>query len=337
MNSMTLLSAQERDRLRRRSHATSAVRAFFSARDFLEVDTPVAIAAPAPEPYIDAVPLSLSLGSDDPVRRFLQTSPELAMKRLVAQGMGPIFQIAPCFRDDDCTPWHRPEFRLLEWYRPTTRYLDLIDDAMALLRYVLMSLGRPPLLQVGERVIRLDEPPEVEAVGAVVLRHTGLDLQRLGTADALRDAMRGANMRTDPTDSWSDLFHRLFFTAVEPHLSQSLRPVFLTEFPEPLAALARLHPLRPNVSERVELYVGGIELANGFGELTDAAEQRRRFVRDNTERARLGRTVYPLDESFLREVGHMPPNAGMALGLERLLMLIEGIGDIDEVSYIPWL
>ena len=258
-------------------------------------------------------------------RRYLQTSPELSMKRLLALGLPKIFQIAPVFREGDFTPLHRPEFRLLEWYRAGASWTELLDDCEGLLRQILdpRQYGNDAhfeRLSVNEAFLRYVGFPIVEALEYAVLRRKALEL----------------NLHIHSDDSWDDLFQRFFLVYIEPHLAEVARPIFLTHYPAPLCSLARLCPEDPRLSERFELFVGGMELANGFGELTDPALQRQRFAAERELRRARGLHDYPLDERFLQSLTHIESAAGIALGLERLLMLCFETQNIDDVLCLPW-
>ena len=265
------------------------IRAFFDMRGFVEVETPVRIPAPAPEPYIDCP------ASGD---WFLRASPELQMKKLLAAGLPRIYQIGPCFREGERGRRHAPEFTMLEWYRADADYNDIARDAEELLADVL----RP------RRGAALPVP-----------------FQRITVRDAY---LRWAGW--DPVEVWDqDRFDFDMATKIEPNLPEE--PLFLTDYPAPAASLARLKASDPRVAERWELYVGGMELANAFTELTDPAEQRRRFEAARAERRALGEADYPLDEEFLSALERMPPSGGVALGVDRLVMLACGASSIDEV------
>ena len=271
--------------LSERARVLRAIRAFFDARGFTEVETPVRIPAPAPEPHIDCPP------SGD---WFLRASPELQMKKLLAAGMERIYQIGPCFRAGEKGRRHSPEFTMLEWYRANADYSQIAVDAEELL---------------------------VE-----VLTRDHADVQRITVREAY---LRWAGW--DPVETWDqDRFDFDMATKIEPNLPKE--PLFLTDYPAPAASLARLKSDDPRVAERWELYVDGIELANAFTELIDPVEQRRRFELAREERRALGEADYPLDEEFLNALVRMPPSGGVALGVDRLVMLACGASSIADVQ-----
>ena len=281
--------------LKIRARVLRTIRAFFDARGFVEVETPVRIAAPAPEPHIDCP------ASGD---WFLRASPELQMKKLLAAGLPRIYQIGPCFREGEHGRRHSPEFTMLEWYRADADYNDIAADMEALVREVL-------------------RPRQSEALP--MSGGTDLPFVRVTVREAY---LKWAGW--DPVADWDqDRFDFDMATKIEPNLPKG--PLFLTDYPAPAASLARLKADDPRVAERWELYMDGMELANAFTELTDPAEQRRRFEAARAERRALGEADYPLDEEFLSALARMPPAGGVALGVDRLVMLACGAASIDEV------
>ncbi len=286
--------------LARRRRLLDAIRAFFRREAFLEVETPVRIPAPALEMHIDAVP------SGD---RYLRTSPELHMKRLLAEGVSPIFQMGPCFRAGEQGQRHRTEFTMLEWYRTNADYMDILADADALIRQVAREWCQ-------------DAPGLVPAV----------DVERPWERMTVSEAYRRYAGWDPVVDFHADRFDLDMVNIVEPSLPPD-RAVVLVDYPVAVAALARPCPSDPRVAERWELYLGGLEIANAFSELTDAAEQRRRFEACALARAAAGAEVYPLDRAFLDALDRgLPPCGGVALGVDRLLMALAGASTIAEVT-----
>ncbi len=306
------------------------IRAFFDERDFVEVDTPVAAATVAPELYIDAPRVTLRCGATSVVR-YLQTSPELSMKRLLAGELERIYQIAPVFRDGEYTALHRPEFRLLEWYRKDASVEELMSDCEELVR----AVATAPLSYQGQK-IALDGPWPRVSVEEACVRYAGFSLLARLDQESLAESLRDLGLHVSADDSWSDLFCRLLLERIEPGLHRDYGAVFLTDYPAPLASLARISPKDPRVAERFELYLGGLELANGYGELTSPKEQRRRFACEREARRALGLQDYPEDEEFFAALARLSPSAGIALGLDRLLMVLFDATDIDDVACIPW-
>lgn len=283
-----------------RARMIDAVRAFFARNGFLEVETPVRIPAPAPEAHIDAQE------SED---WFLHTSPELCMKRLLAAGFERIFQICRCFRKGERGGRHLPEMTLLEWYAAGWDYWDLMYQCEALIDFLLVRLERGPQLVYQGHTVDLSPPWERLTVDAA--------FRRFGGMTALQALER-------------DCFDEVMGIDIEPQLGLA-KPVFLYDYPAACGALARRKPEDPSLAERFELYFAGLELCNAFSELTDAREQRERFAAESHTRESLGRRAYPSAEPFLRDLERMPPAAGNALGLDRLVMLFADAASIDDV------
>ncbi len=322
--------------LEMRARLTAATRAFFAARDFLEVETPALQVSPGLEPHLMAFATEL-VSADQQSRRplYLHTSPEFAMKKLLAAGLPRIFQLAHVFRNGERASTHHPEFTMLEWYRPGD-YAGVIEDTTQMMVHLSAIAGGG---RVNWRGIGCDlaAVPEIVTVQAAFARHAGgIDLlSTAGDVRALAEQARRIGVRVGEGDRWDDLALRILAERIEPSLGAG-RPAFLTEYPAEMASLARLKPGDPDVAERVELYVCGLELANGFGELTDADEQRRRFTADMDLKERLYGVRYPLDEGFLSALAHgLPQCAGMALGFDRLVMLLTGAEDIEDVLWAP--
>jgi lysyl-tRNA synthetase class 2 len=283
-----------------RARIIQAIRTFFESREFLEVETPLRIPANAPEEHIQPY------RSGD---RYLQTSPELCMKRLLCRGHEKIFQICRCWRSDERGSRHIPEFTMLEWYRSHSDYNALMNDCEQLLRYVANSCLSSDTLCYNSMSIALNE-----------------SFNRLSVRDAF-EAYTDVNMEDAVNDG---SFDEIMVTQIEPALVQD-KPVLLVDYPIEMAALARRKPGDPVVAERFELYAGGLELANGFSELNDPVEQRVRFLEANQKRNKNGLPALPIPEPFLRELAKMPPSAGIALGIDRLVMLFAGATQIDDV------
>jgi elongation factor P--(R)-beta-lysine ligase len=322
---------------RARARLCAAVRAFFEARGFDEVETPCLVPAPGMEPPIRAfeTPFAPETPEGRPATLYLHTSPEYAMKRLLAEGFERIFQLARVFRNGEIARLHNPELTLLEFYRAGADYRAIMEDTEALIASAAAALRGEPTAAVGGSAVSLAPPFERLTMREALLSRTGLDLRELTTGEALQRAAEARGHRFAPGPrSFEDVLLQVFLTSVEPTLGRE-RPTFLIEYPASMASLARLKPADPSVAERVELYVAGVELANGFSELTDAAEQRARLLAEQALRRREGRPVYPLDERFLEAVGRMPEATGIALGLDRLLMLLLGAERIDEVLLFP--
>ncbi|HLT31237.1 MAG TPA: EF-P lysine aminoacylase EpmA [Myxococcaceae bacterium] len=313
---------------RARQQMYAALRSYFGAEGFLEVDTPLMVPAPGMEPHINACEVPFIPETEVGTRRtlYLHTSPEYAMKRLLADGVGACFQICKVFRNGEISPTHNPEFTLLEFYRPDADYHAIMDDLEGALAAVQQAL------RVEGPFDR--RPFERLTVREAVLRETDIDIARHADGPSLKRAAERIGVHTGGSVTFDDVFFHIFLERVEHTLGHG-RPTFLTEYPASMASLARLKPGNPSVAERVELYANGLELANGYSELVDAAEQRARLVEEQGLRASMGRSVYPIDEAFLEAVGRMPPSAGIAVGLDRILMVLLGMQRIEDVLLFP--
>lgn len=296
-----------------RATILAQTRAFFEGRGYLEVETPLAVPCPGLDVHLDAfeaVPTGIVVAEGAPPR-FLITSPEYQMKRLLAEGHGRIFQITRAFRAGELGSRHNPEFTILEFYRPHAGVEAIMRDTEQLVARV--TGGR---VRLGDRTIDVQPPFDRLTIVEAYERFAGV-----GREETLRLAEHD-----------EDRFYRLLVDVVEPALAQLDRAVFVTEYPATQASLARKKPGDPRVAERFELYVAGVELCNGFGELTDAREQRSRFIHDQAERTRLGKPVYPIDERFLDALAKgMPDSGGNAIGFDRLVALACGTTSIRDV------
>jgi lysyl-tRNA synthetase class 2 len=327
----------KRERNRARHRLTAALRQTFDSLGYEEVETPILVRSPGLEPTIQAFRTQFvpEIGAVAARPLWLHTSPEYAMKRLLADGWQRVFQLTKVFRNGEVTRTHNPEFTMLEFYRTPADYRDLMDDLERLFRALAWASGHRETLHWNEQTIDLSAPFERLTVREAMLRHTGLDIALLtDRAELARAAQQRGYFVPESVQSWDDVFFAVFVTAVEPKLG-SPRPTFLIDYPARMAALARLKPDDPTVAERFELYAGGLELANGFSELIDAEEQRARFKLEQEERRGLGREVYPLDEVFLSAVGRMPAASGVAVGFDRLVMLLTGAESIADVLLFP--
>ncbi len=324
--------AARRRRLDRRVRILGAVRTFFAARGFVEVDTPALQVSPGLEPHLRAFKTLLH----DPrhgriAERYLHTSPEFAMKKLLVAGMPRIWQLAHVFRDGERSATHHPEFAMLEWYRVGATYHDLMDECEALVRACQDAAGVETLVWSGHTA-DAQRPWERLSVAEAFQKYCGIDL--MATApdplapdlERLAAAIRHLGIEPHPGDDWEALYFRIFLERIEPVLGLGA-PTILYDYPLSMAALSRRNPGDPHLAERFEVYVCGLELANAFGELTDPAEQRTRFVADQAKKRALYGETYPIDEDFLAALEHgLPPCAGIALGFDRLVMLATGAG-----------
>jgi lysyl-tRNA synthetase class 2 len=312
------------DALKLRADLLARIRAFFARRDVLEVDTPALSVAGATDPALCSFrtawhgPAVAGQGA-----LYLHTSPEFPMKRLLAAGSGPIYQICKVFRDGEAGRHHNPEFTLLEWYRTGYDHFDLMDEIEALLREVLAGVA--PLATVEHWTYR---ELFIEVAGVDPLT---APVDALSAALQSRGISPPAGLAPDDRDAWLDL---LLTHVVEPAMGRGL--VFIRDYPASQAALARLHPGNPAVAARFEAYLDGVELANGFYELTDAGQQRMRFERDNARRGQQGRAAVDIDERLLAAMSAgLPDCAGVALGIDRLLMAAGRHASLADVIAFP--
>ncbi|MGA2318958.1 MAG: EF-P lysine aminoacylase EpmA [Thermodesulfobacteriota bacterium] len=284
--------ARRKKALQQRASILQEIRQFFIEKGYLEVETPHRIPTPAPESHIDAIPSGTW---------FLHTSPELCMKRLMAAGYEKIFQICRCWRERERGSQHLPEFTLLEWYRTGGDYHSLMEECEGLIRFVARAIG------LGQN--DLSKPWQEISVKEAFRFYT-----KISITEALEQ----------------NLFDEIMVQEIEPNLGVEI-PTFIYDYPAERGALARLKQEDPSVAERFELYIGGLELANGFSELVDSEEQRKRFHLENENRQSIGKRIYSMPDKFLAELDNMPPSAGIALGVDRLAMVFWDAKTIDEV------
>jgi lysyl-tRNA synthetase class 2 len=320
-----------------RNAVTRSIRAWFDEQGFTEVETGILQVSPGNETHLHAPRTELSHADGARATRYLRTSPEFAAKKLLAAGEQKIFEFARVFRDRERGDLHLPEFTMLEWYRANATYDAVITDCVVLIARAAQATG---IGQFSFRA-RMADPyaePEILTVAAAFERFAGIDLlSTITNGEGNRDHLAAAahqQVRITEDDTWSDIFSKVLVEHIEPNLGQG-RLTVLFEYPVPEAALARAKPSDPRVAERFEVYACGVELANGFGELTDAAEQRHRFTLAMDEKQRRYGERYPLDEDFLDAVARMPQASGVALGFDRLVMLASGALRVDQVVWTP--
>jgi elongation factor P--(R)-beta-lysine ligase len=320
-----------------RSAITRAARAWFDEQGFTEVETAILQVSPGNETHLHAPRVELAGPNGGDVPRYLRTSPEFACKKLLAAGEAKIFEFARVFRDRERGRLHLPEFTMLEWYRANAAYDAVMADAVVLIAHAAQATGIGQFTFRGRAADPFAEP-ELLTVAQAFERFAGIDVLATvvdGEGDRTKLATAtGTKVRITTDDTWSDIFSKILVEFVEPNLGQG-RLTLLYEYPIPEAALARVASTDPRVAERFEVYACGVELANGFGELTDASEQRRRFTLAMDEKQRRYGERYPLDEDFLAAVACMPEASGVALGFDRLVMLASGATSVDQVVWTP--
>ena len=317
-----------------RGRIRDAARAWFAGQGFTEVECGALQVSPGNEAHLHAFETKRLEENQSEIPLYLHTSPEFACKKLLAAGETKIFDYARVYRNREAGPLHAPEFTMLEWYRAGEPYDAVMADCVELCRLALRECGREALEWRGATCDPNAEPERLTLVDAFA-RHALIDLEAvLNKRDVLATAAKSVGMRVSDDDGWSDLFSRVLVERIEPRLGQG-RLTLLCEYPAAEAALARPCAHDPRFAERFELYACGVELANGFGELTDPGEQRRRFEAEMDEKERRYGERYPLDEDFLAALEHMPEACGVALGFDRLVMLASGARRIEDVLWTP--
>ncbi len=331
--------ADRRPALLARGRIKAAARAWFEARDFTEVECGALVVSPGNEAHLHAFRTEAVETGGAGRELYLHTSPEFAAKRLLAAGETRIFDFARVFRNRERGALHAPEFTMLEWYRANETYESVIADSLALVRLAADTAGAA-LFSLRGRDCDPREEAERLSVADAFTHHAGVDLLATlsakgeGDRDHLATRARRAGFDVADDDNWADIFSKILVARVEPKLGLG-RPTILYEYPRCEAALARANARDGRVAERFELYACGVELANGFGELTDPVEQRARFEAEMDEKSRVYGERYPIDEDFLEALAHMPPASGVALGFDRLVMLATGARRIDDVLWTP--
>ena len=320
-----------------RNAVIRAARAWFDEQGFTEVETAILQVSPGNETHLHAPRVELAGPDGGHIPRYLRTSPEFACKKLLAAGETKIFEFARVFRDRERGRLHLPEFTMLEWYRANTAYDAVMADAVVLIAHAAQATGIGQFSFRGRTADPFAEP-ELLTVAQAFERFAGIDvLETVVDGEGDRTKLAAAaetKVRITTDDTWSDIFSKILVEFVEPNLGQG-RLTLLYEYPLPEAALARVASTDPRVAERFEVYACGVELANGFGELTDAVEQRLRFTLAMDEKQRRYGERYPLDDDFLAAVACMPEASGVALGFDRLVMLASGATSVDQVVWTP--
>lgn len=314
--------------LRKRMEIKEKIRSFFLKQHYLEVETPYLVSTPGEEIHLHPFQTQYESYQGDTAKRFLHTSPEFAMKRIVAAIQQPIFQFARVWRNGEISPQHTPEFTMLEWYTPHQTLEEMMEQTEEIVK-----LSTPSHLTYHGKTLSMDGEFERMTVRQAFIKYAGVDIFSTdGDPQKLAD-MSGYHLREK--ESWDDLFFRIMLDKIEPHLGKN-KPTFLTHWPRKMAALAKMDPNNPQQALRFELYCGGLELTNGFEELTDPKEQRQRFLEDRNTRKTLykDRPQWPLDEKFLKALHTLPPCSGNALGFDRLVMLATQTSNIKDVQWL---
>ncbi|MCI5060811.1 MAG: EF-P lysine aminoacylase EpmA [Alphaproteobacteria bacterium] len=311
-----------------------AIRAYFDAQNFYEVETPILQVCPVMDAHIHAFK-TLQKGPDLKVKStpYLHTSPEFAMKKLMVAGVEKLYQICHVFRNAENSKLHSAEFTMIEWYRTPGDYTDMMEDCVKLLRACAKAADITTYRYKGHKCDPFREWERLSVVDAFD-KYAGIDLSTyLDDSGQFRQAVKDLGLHTADDDAWDDLFFRVMDAKIEPHLGMG-RPTILYDYPACMASLSRKKPDDPRFAERFELYVCGIELANGFSELTDAREQAKRFTEEMDYKEKLYGERYPIDEEFIEALEYgLPESGGIALGIDRLIMLATGAEDINDVLW----
>jgi len=317
----------------KRLKITRLIREFFWSAGFEEAETPVAVRYPGQEPYLNPIPVSFHDPNGGENKFYLQTSPEFAMKKLLAAGFGKIFQICKCFRDfEQFGGNHNTEFTMIEWYRAPGTLEEIMDDTESLLKYVAHELGISEVGYKGKRV-QLDNVWERMSMREVWEKYIGVELNDYLTTEKMAQLAEERGYNVEAVEPYEDLFYKIFLNEIEPHLGPE-KPIMIYDYPGQMCSLSRLSKNDQRYAERFELYIAGLELADAFGELTDAVEQNKRLEADKEKRKQLGKESWSVDPDFISALKSGMPNAGgIALGVDRMIMLFTGAKDINEVIF----
>jgi elongation factor P--(R)-beta-lysine ligase len=334
-----------------REQVMDVIRRYFKSEGFREVETPLMVKHPGTEPYLEVFETELRLLDQKPERAFLLTSPEFAMKKLLAAGMGSIFQICKSFRNEEgLSSFHNPEFTILEWYRVNADYTDVMADCERLLLEILrqvMGDNQATILKYQGQEYDLSPPWERISVAEAFKLYAGIDTASLLDEEAMKAAARSKGLSVDPETTWEEAYNQIFLNEIEPNLGGGLgqdagrglikaKPTIIYDYPASQAALSKRKNDDPRFAERFEFYIGGLELGNAFSELTDWQEQQERLQADLKTRAELGKTAYELDTDFIEALkSGLPDTGGIAVGVDRLVMLFADTASVRETLLFP--
>jgi len=318
-----------------RARIINSIRSFFKSNGFLEVDVPAATPYPSLDSNIYSMETSFHNDRGDSIILYLHTSPEHSMKKLLALGAERIFFIGKVFRDRELTHLHNPEFTLLEWYRKDATYSDIMNDTVNMIRYVADDVFSTNEIIYQNRRIDLSSEWECRTISELFRKHVGIDLNKDLSIESLKKGAKAQKIRFDDKDEWETLFFRIFLEKIEPEL-RGCTPIFVKDYPVQLGLMAKRKQQNQNFVERLELYIGGVELANGYSELLDPDEQRERFLKEQKKKQEKEGRLYTIDDELVSALEkNIPPSAGMALGVDRLIMLFLDKNDIRDVILFP--
>lgn len=313
------------------------IREFFWSLDFVETDTPIAVKYPGQEPYLNPVPVIFYDPAGKEENFYLHTSPELAMKKLLAAGYEKIFQIVKCFRNQESFGGtHNTEFSMIEWYRAPGKYQEIMDDTENLFKFVGQKLDKQTV-KYNNKEVDIFKKWERLSMKELWQKYLQVNLDDYLEIEQLRSLAVERGFSAAADDAYEDLFFKIFLNEIEPNLGSEI-PVFVYDYPACMSSLSRLCAHDNRYAERFELYIGGLELANAFGELTDAQEQRQRLEKDKELRGKLGKDIWPIDPDFIAALAGLPAiaqraTAGVALGVDRMVVLFTGAKDLNEVIF----
>jgi len=322
--------------LKQRSRIMQLIRQFFIDAGFTEVSTPLLVRSPGTEPYLEVFETTLKLDTGKSMPAFFTTSPELSLKKLLSAGSGNLFEITKSFRNGEgLSDHHNHEFTILEWYRVNADYTHIMQDFEQLMAFVLKGLGRKSAIEYQGQHYNLSSPWERISVTEAFLKYVGLSADELHDTQTLNSKARDLGLNAQKSLNYDDAFHWLFLNKIEPHLGQD-KPTIVYDYPLPQAALAKRKASDSRLAERFEVYLAGLELGNAFSELTNATEQKQRMVRELRLRDKLGKTKYELDEDFIQALEKgLPETGGIAVGIDRLVMLLTDSARIQDVITFP--
>ncbi len=322
--------------IRKRAAVLKLIRRYFDSRDFLEIEPPILTPFPTLDANIDSVRCTYRSIHSSGIALFLHTSPEYAMKKLLAAGSGCIFSLGKVFRDEAFGEIHHPEFTLLEWYHTGMNYLEILGETEDLILFVARSLSMESPWTYQGRMIDSSPPWPRIRLNDLMIEHAGLDLTQEKDLAFLRSFAKVRGIYHLESDTWDTLFFRIFLEKVEPHLHESSRPFFVIDYPEELGLLAKEKNDLPGWVERAELYIAGMEISNGYTECDDPVTIKRRWTEEQRKKRGTGQSDLPMDEALLDASGRMPSVSGMALGVDRLIMLLTNAAHIRDVLVFPF-
>lgn len=319
-----------------REKVLDAIRLFFKQNGFHEVDTPLMAGYSGTEPYLEPFETRLKFADGEEHQAFLLTSPEYALKKLLAAGLGNVFQICKCFRNGEGkSDKHNPEFTIMEWYRSDADYTDIMRDCENLFNFILKSLGGDGILKYQGKSYDISAPWERLSVAEAFAKYADIDVETLLSEKLLPAAAQQKGYLVDSTSTWESLYNQIFLNEIEPYLGQT-KPTILYDYPASQTAQCKKSSKDPRFAERFEFYVAGLELGNAFSELTDADEVEKRLHSEQELRRQLGKPVYPYDPDFIEALrSGMPRSAGIGVGIDRIVMLFADVPSIKDVIFFP--